>query len=304
MAVPAPQSAQTPSQVGPEDAWRYNEDADIKLLCLKIFVVSHRAFLLKQPSEPIRVGDLLPFVMDPQICTLELCIPPKHVVHADVSTVPLDATNLVLHLQGKSLPWAAINKERTRYADSVLVFSLKTSVPAVCCPKDDTALDNKREYKQVAEQHKNLLAVLIQSKHHHSATNAEGRDLSEKMGIEYRKCVASPIPFLFVLISDAKKITMKKDITLPYNGNGYFVGRNSLRQLYGDFLYDIRSESWLSREEEKEEKKSEKEREKGEEREKIIIYKARLCQEKEATSFFYFIFYTHQKPYQFLHVQY
>ncbi len=254
MAVPAPQSAQTPSQIQPEVAWRYNEDADVKLLCLKIFVASHRGMLLKQLPEPIRVGDLLPFVTDPQICTLELCIAPKHAVRADVSEVQLDATNLVSNLQGKPLPWAVINKEKTHYADSLLVFSLKSLVPVVCCPKGDTPA-HKREYKQVAEQHKNLLAVLIQSKYHRSPTDAQGHHISERFGIEYQKCIATPIPFLFVLISDAVKISNDQHIPLPYNGNGYFVGRDSLRQLFGDFLYNIRSESWLSREEEEEKKK-------------------------------------------------
>jgi hypothetical protein len=140
----------------------------------------------------------------------------------------------------------------------LLVFSLKTLAPVVCYPKDDTAA-NKREYKQVAEEHKNLLAVLIQSKHHRSQTDAQGHQLSERFGIEYRKCVATTIPFLFVLISDAVKIANDQHIPLPYNGNGYFVGRDSLCQLFGDFLYNIRSESWLSREDEEEkgEKKAE-----------------------------------------------
>lgn len=149
----------------------------------------------------------------------------------------------------------------THYADSLLVFSLKTLAPAVCFPKDDTPAD-KRGYKQVAEQHKNLLAVLIQSKHHRSATNAQGRDLSEHLSTEYRKCVGTPIPFLFVLISDAMRISNEQHIPLPYNGNGYFVGRDSLCQLYGEFLFDIRSESWLSKEEEEEKKKKKEKKEK------------------------------------------
>ena len=38
MSVPAPKAAGTPTpHMKEEDGWRYNEDADIKLLCLQVF---------------------------------------------------------------------------------------------------------------------------------------------------------------------------------------------------------------------------------------------------------------------------
>ena len=88
-----------------------------------------------------------------------------------------------------------------------------------------------------------MLAVLLQSKHHRVPESAS----AEAFRAEYAKCIDTPIPFIFVLISDAPNVTSRKWMSWPYNGNGYFVGRDQLPQFYGEFLYRMREEAWLAK---------------------------------------------------------
>src|SRR4051812_25243147 len=63
MPIPAPDAATTPTpRMITEDAWRYNEDADMKLLCLRLFALQQRARLMPGDlaSRRVRLGELLP----------------------------------------------------------------------------------------------------------------------------------------------------------------------------------------------------------------------------------------------------
>lgn len=246
MAIPLPDAAGTPS-VHTEDAWRYNEDADIKLLCLRLFAVLHRSYLLQQPlTRPVvRLGELLCCLNDsPELRNLTVRVPTDHVVRAEISKDPLLPSTLLSMLSGNlRLPWAAINKDKTRYADSMLVLELDQPAPLSCCPLSNSSDSKSREYKNIAKEHQKLLAVLIQSKHHRDPDSA----CAESFKTEYLKCINTPIPFIFILISDAATVTYSQHISWPYNGNGFFVGgHDQLAQLYGQFLYTIRAESWLN----------------------------------------------------------
>jgi len=230
-----------------EEAWRYNEDADIKLLCLRLFAHQQRARVL--PAEVggvVRLGELLPCLADHATALSELVVrlATSHVVRAEVLSEPVLPDTLLGLLSRSStmLPFAATNKDKTSYADSILLLQLDAPAPRACCPANVAAGDRvERRYKEIAPQHQKMLAVLIQSKHHGGPST-----LSEAFGKEYAKCIDTPIPFVFILISDAPTVAHQQHITWPYNGNGFFVGRNELRRFYGEVLFGIRAESWLA----------------------------------------------------------
>lgn len=254
MPIPAPDAATTPTpRMITEDAWRYNEDADIKLLCLRLFALQQRARLM--PGDPasrrVRLGELLPCMDDidnkvaaaaAKLGQVVVRFAVNHVVRAEVLSTALLPETLPGLLAVSALPFAAINKERTSYADSILLLELDGPAPSVCCPANVAVGERTtRTYKTIAPEHRNLLAVLLQSKHHRDPDSAHG----EVFVKEYAKCINTPIPFIFVLISDAPHVTHQMSLSWPYNGNGYFVGRDQLQQFYGDFLYHIREEAWL-----------------------------------------------------------
>ena len=237
-----------------EDGWRFNEDADIKLLCLRLFALLQRTRLSHEQISSVRIAELLPFLGDidasvkPAENLGQLCVhlPARHVVHAEVLSEPLLPSSLLHVIKGKPLPYAAINKEKTPYADSILLLELLEPAPLACCPADLAlgVLADRREYKSIPSEYMKLLAVLIQSKHHEKPDDANGESYKR----EYLKCLGTPIPFIYVLISDAATVTYQNHIKWPYNGNGYFVGgHDQLQRLLGEFLFGIRSESWLSR---------------------------------------------------------
>lgn len=271
------------------DAWRYNEDADIKLLCLRLFAVQQRARLLSQDlaCRQVRLVQLLPCVEDTAVVAtaeaekaaaatakvvaaaataeadtgakamaaasadaeslsvLVVKLASSHVVRATVLPTVLTAVTLLELLAKKpSLPFAAINKDKAAYADSILLLELDGPAPRACCPANVAVGERTtRTYKTIAPAHHNLLAVLLQSKHHRVPDSAG----AEVFRDEYAKCIDTPIPFIFVLISDAPNVTHNQWLSWPYNGNGYFVGRDQLQQFYGEFLYHIRAEAWVAK---------------------------------------------------------
>lgn len=243
MSVRTPDAAITPTaRMTTEDAWRYNEDANIKLLCLRLFALQQRAHALHEPVPcKVRLGELLPCVNGEQLGQLVVRFATNHVVRAEVLSNALLPTTLLDLLAKTTLPFAAINKEKTLYADSILLLELDEPAPLSCCP-DNIPVDEHitRRYKSIAPAHQKMLAVLLHNKLHLKLDD----NLGEVFGLEYAKCIQTPIPFIFVLISDAPMVS--KSITWPYNGNGYFVGCNQLQQFYGEFLYRIRAEAWLS----------------------------------------------------------
>ena len=145
---------------------------------------------------------------------------------------------------GKPLPFAAINAPMAPYADSILLFELLEDCPRALCPRNIKAMHpDQRLYKNIAPEHRKLLAVLIQSKHH----GDPNKSAAERYDCEYAKCIDTPLPFVFVLISDSPTAAKQKKFLWPYNGNGYFVGLHDLRTFYGEYLYNIRAESWIDR---------------------------------------------------------
>ena len=106
-----------------EDSWRYNEDADIKLLCLRLFALLQRTRLLHEPIASVHLAELLPFLGDidasatpaekfGQLC---VCVSAHHIVCTEVLLEPLLPSSLLRVIEGKPLPLAAINKEKTSY---------------------------------------------------------------------------------------------------------------------------------------------------------------------------------------------
>jgi hypothetical protein len=168
----------------------------------------------------------------------------NHVVRAEALTEALLPATLLRLLAKSAVPFAAINKDKTSYADSILLLKLDGPAPRACCPANIAIGERSetRTYKTIAPEHQNLLAVLVQSK----LALQQHCDPNEVFVREYAKCIHTPIPFIFVLISDAPHVAHQQNITWPFNGNGYFVGRDQLRQLYGEFLSRIRAEAWLS----------------------------------------------------------
>ena len=166
----------------------------------------------------------------------------NHVVRAEALTEALLPATLLRLLAKSAVPFAAINKDKTSYADSILLLKLDGPAPRACCPANIAIGERSeaRTYKTIAPEHQNLLAVLVQSK----LALQQQCDPDEVFVREYAKCIHTPIPFIFVLISDVPHVA--HHITWPFNGNGYFVGRDQLRQLYGEFLSRIRAEAWLS----------------------------------------------------------
>ncbi|MFZ5487875.1 MAG: hypothetical protein ACOY5G_12925 [Pseudomonadota bacterium] len=230
-----------------EEAWRYNEDADIKLLCLRLFAHQQRARLLPAAvgGSVVRLGELLPCLADHAAALGQLVVrlAANHVVRAEALSEPVLPDTLLGLLSRSSalLPFAAINKDKTSYADSILLLELDAPAPPACCPANVAAGERvERRYKEIAPQHQKMLAVLIQSKHHGGPSAP-----SEAFGKEYAKCIDTPIPFVFILISDAPTVAHQQHITWPYNGNGFFVGRNELHHFYGEVLCGIRAEAWL-----------------------------------------------------------
>lgn len=251
MPIPAPDSATTPTprMVAP-DAWRYNEDADIKLLCLRLFAVQQRARLNPDAlaANQVRLGQLLPCVgtvAEASAALQAVVVLPavNHVVRAEPSSEALLPTTLLRLVAQKALPFASINKDKTSYADSILLLQLDGPAPRACYPANIAVGDRTiRLYKTIAPEHRNLLALLLQSKHHRDPDSAR----PEVFGQEYAKCLDTPIPFVFILISDAPRVAHQGSLSWPYNGNGYFVGRDQLHQFYGAFLCKIRQEAWLA----------------------------------------------------------
>lgn len=246
MPIPAPDISTTPTpRTKSEDAWRYNEDADIKLLCLRLFAVMQSARLLQQPASLVHLGDILPGVNwgDSTLAQLAVRVAANHVVRAKVLPHPLLPSSFPAFLDGKTLPYAAINKEKAHYADSFLLVELVQPAPPACYPAEFCPGERRpRQCKVMSSALGRILLILVQSKFHSNP----GQASSEAFGVEYRKCIDTPIPFIFVLISDAPRVTFEKHISWPYNGNGVFVGgEEPLRSLYGSFLYNIRAEAWL-----------------------------------------------------------
>lgn len=293
LPIPAPSGALTPTaRLHTPDAWRYMEDADIKLLCLRLFALLQRACVRPgNTHQEVNLGQLLPCVdgvaekaaeastnaiaalenaksaakagraantrlkeavktaeKEAEVAAITAAdakslqslvveVPSNRVVRAEVSPTPLLPATLPLK---ETMPHAAINKDKTPYADSLLLLKLAKPAPRACCPANIAVSEGStRQYKTIAPEHRNLLVVLLQSKHHVSDAR------NESYQAEYAKCIATPIPFIFVLISSAPDVTWSATIKWPYNGNGYFVGKENLQEFYGDFLYRMRAEAWL-----------------------------------------------------------
>lgn len=266
--APVPAAAGTPSaRMASEDAWRYNEDADIHLLCLRLFGLTLRGHVLQQPLMHLRLGDFLPSIDDIEreanlpagerlgdlvIDLTGADLTSRGVVRANVQSRHVTGGTLLdvlLSDPPKPLPFAALNKGCTSYADSFLVFKLVKPAPEACCPanvdlsKPGTPATRRggRQYKNVAPAHQNLLAILIQSKLHQTTAPAE------PFRVEYQKCIDTPIPFIFLLVTDACKVSGEQHLTWPYNGNGYFIGSDRLPKFYGEYLHSIRTENDLPR---------------------------------------------------------
>lgn len=232
MPIPAPDAATTP--MAAEDAWRYNEDSDVKLICLRLFALQQRAHLLHEPlalcNRQVRLCELLPCMTD-NLGELVVRFASHHVVRAEVlQEALLPDTLLDLVARCATLPFAAINKEKTTYADSILLLELDKPAPRELCLG-----------KTMLPKHENVLAVLFKSNLHHCHDSTS----SERFQLEYTKCIKTPLPFIFIFISDASTVTSSNQLSWPYNGNGYFVGRDQLQQFYGEVLYRIRAEAWL-----------------------------------------------------------
>lgn len=142
MSVPAPRAAGTPTpRMSEEDGWRYNEDADIKLLCLRIFALTSRSQLLHQPVPAVQLGDLLPFLRDAKygveggaVAQLQVDLAGQHAVRAEVAEGALAADTLANLLVARPLPFAVINQDKASYADSVLLLRLTQPAPTCCSP--------------------------------------------------------------------------------------------------------------------------------------------------------------------------
>lgn len=131
------------------------------------------------------------------------------------------------------LPVARVNRKMAPFPDSILILELAGDAPPSITP--------------ASAQHRNKLAIFIQSKQH---KDREQQQVGERFPKEYQKCEKiTCVPWLFVLISDSDHIAKAANIPLPWKGNGFFVGQDELEDLYGRPLYLIRKEEWASVEE-------------------------------------------------------
>lgn len=234
--LPMPPNAGTPTKesgrVHDSGAAR-NEEADIQLLCLRLFCQRELCAWRGVQMCPLR--RLLPISNLGSLGDIEVKLPGPHTIvrprrtaqaiHSDESLMPL--------LTGP-LPVARVNRPVTSFADSIMVLELLAGeAPAVITPP--------------GALHRNKLAIFIQSKKHTEQRQHHG----ERFTLEYDKCAGIKcIPWLFVMISDADHIAHAAGITLPWKGNGFFVGRADLERFYGRPLYLIRAEEWATTEQE------------------------------------------------------
>lgn len=232
-------------------SWEYNEDADIMLLCLRLFSFSHRL-----PARPTaRLDELLPCMKGEAHGELEFYLHASP-VRPEQRQERVTAASFVDYLAMRlgQVPFAAVNEAKVPFADSFLVLRLCQPAPREFYPLSLPNARREKEFKDIRPQHRNVLAVLIQSKLHGGSYPA-----NEPFTEEYAKCLPIPIPFVFVFLSDAKTVTRSPSVTFPYNGNGYFVGGMppdkapqqrtravgcDLEDFYGSYLYALRTEAY------------------------------------------------------------
>lgn len=258
LPLPAPMAVGTPTKrmsTKSAASWEYNEDADIMLLCLRLFSFSHRL----PARATARLDELLPCMKGEPNGALEFFLPASP-VRPEQRQAAVTAASFVdwlqVLLQSKQLPVAALNAPKVPFADSFLVLRLCQPAPRDFYPLLLPNARREKEFKEIRPAHQTLLAVFIQSKLHGGSDPA-----NESFSEEYAKCLPVPIPFVFVFLSDAKTVTNSRSLSFPYNGNGYFVGRKqpdkspqqqrtlaaascNLEDFYGPYLYAVRTEAY------------------------------------------------------------
>ena len=98
MPIPAPKFAMTPTpRMDSNERPSLNEDADIKLLCLRLFALLQRSVLLRQVIPHVQLADLFP-CMAAGDALGKLRVRPVHaseqVVRVEKLTLKLDARNV------------------------------------------------------------------------------------------------------------------------------------------------------------------------------------------------------------------
>ena len=202
-----------------------NEEADIQLLCLRLFC--QRELCTWRGQGTCTLARILPIANLGELGEIRVKLPaPAHIVRAVRGPTVADDAGLA-SLLARRLPAAYVNGAKASFADSILLLELDHEAPASIMPK--------------GSQHRDKLAVFLQSKQH----TASQQHKNESFTREYDKCARiTCVPWIFVMISDAHNITFAKHVPLPFKGNGFFVGNDALEKLYGKPLFSIRAEEW------------------------------------------------------------
>lgn len=204
-----------------------NEEADIQLLCLRLFC--QRELCNWRGKQVCSLRRLLPIADLGELGDVLVKLPDaKTMVRPCRANRAISSDQDLDSLLKGSLPVALVNRPLASFADSILLLELVADAPAAIAK---------------GSQHKNKLAIFIQSNKHVEQQQGVG----ERFSVEYNKCSGiTCVAWLFVMISDADHIVRSKSMAMPWKGNGFFVGRDDLETFYGGALYRIRAEEWAA----------------------------------------------------------